>query len=457
MSVEADYLTQGLRVAALNRRLGETVASLQRAQRDTLENSIQSSEALLAQLGVDTTGLRAQATPTAQPLLILHPSVKKTWGALLGEAEGLSAEIGFGDLLTDDEIRQINASHDAIGSELDWSGSLTKFDVATALFAGAVAGTLDVLLVGFPKSPGFLGGEANEGGWLSNLVKEKFGQAFPEEKISELEKAYKTAYDPSTNSKLAEKVAGLGPRTHRYQSLGHDPLLGFIFGIKDILTGHFTAISKHGEVISQAVTAPFMPDENFFVRVLEALKLHWGHLMSDVATPAGLPAPLMPLLSFLQFGKIGEKEYTISEVARMMYRSGYDFRHFVATSIPVAISELIVRLGHFIQALHDGKGLVEAIPMASNLTVRRKLIIAHGVAMTINAGKVYVTKNIMGISWAQMLVLTRYLVPEIRYLAFGKDAEKAMMVEEVIWKGYVDIYAQTSHIEAAVSEPLLIL
>lgn len=457
MSAEADYLAQGLRVAALNRRLTDAIAQHQQAQQVAMEASIQSSEALLAQLGVDTTGLREEPIPADRPRLIRHLSNKKSWGELLAEIGSLPSEIRFEDLLTAEEVRQINANHDAIGSELDWSGSLTKFDVATALFAGAVAGTLDVLLVGFPKSPGFLGSEANEGGWLSNLVKEKFGQAFPEEKISALEKAYKTAYDPSTNSKLAEKVAGLGPRTHRYQSLGHDPLLGFIFGIKDILTGHFTAISKHGEVISQAVTAPFKPDENFFVRVLEALKLHWGHLMSDVATPAGLPAPLMPLLSFLQFGKIGDKEYTISEVARMMYRSGYDFRHFVATSIPVAISELIVRLGHFIQALHDGKGLVEAIPMASNLTVRRKLIIAHGVAMTINAGKVYVTKNIMGISWAQMLVLTRYLVPEIRYLAFGKDAEKAMLVEEVIWKGYVDIYAQAAHIEASFPEPLLIL
>lgn len=457
MNGDAAYLDEGLRVAALNRRLSELVASQQQQQSETLDASIHSSERLLAELGIDVSSIATQPCASLPPQEVRAVATPKTWGQLLAEADELPENIGFEDLLTPEEIQQVNLAHEAIGAELNWSGSLTALDVATAVFAGAVAGAIDVFLVGIPKSPGFLGSEASEGGWLSNLVKDKFGEAFPQERISALEKAYKTAYDPSVNSKLSIPIEGLGPRTHRYQSFGHDPLLGFVFGIKDILTGNFTAISKYGEVITQRTSAPFMPDENFFVRVLEALKLHWGHLQSDVATPAGLPAPLMPLLSFLQFGKIGDKEYTISEVARMMYREGYDFRHFVATSIPVAIAELIVRLGHLVQNLHAGKSLKEAIPLASNRTVRRKLIIAHGVATTVNAGKVYFTGNLMAISWAQIMALTRYLVPELRYLMFGKDAEKARMVEEVIWKGYVDIHAQASRLEDSfVSEVLII-
>lgn len=457
MSVDAAYLDEGLRVAALNRRLFQAIAAQQDAQQEALDESIRSSEQLLAELGVDVSSLGVEpSTALSSPKLRVVP-VPKTWAQLLSESDDHAHGVGFEDLLTPEEIKQVNAAHDSIGAELDWSGSLNKWDVATAVFAGGIAGAIDIFLVGFPKSPGFLGSEASEGGWLSNFVKDKFGEAFPEDKISALEKAYKTAYDPSVNSKLSIPIEGLGPRTHRYQSFGHDPLLGFVFGIRDILTGKFTAVSKYGEVITQQVGAPFMPDENFFVRVLEALKLHWGHLQSDVATPAGLPAPLMPLLSFLQFGKIGDKDYTISEVARMMYRSGYDFRHFVASSIPVVVAELIVRFGHVIQCLHAGKSLKESIPLASDLTVRRKLIIAHGVAMAMNAGKVYFTGNLMGISWAQILALTRYLVPELRYLMFGKDAEKARMVEEVIWTGYVDIHAQTSKLEASMVGPPLVI
>lgn len=457
MSADASYLEEGLRVAALNRRLSQAIAAQQRAQREALEATIGTSERLLAELGVDISSLATEPVTSVPSRELRAVSVPKTWGQLLAESGGHAENIGFEDLLTPEEIKQVSAAHEAIGAELDWSGSLTKWDVALAVFAGAVAGAIDVFLVGVPKSPGFLGSEASEGGWLSNFVKEKFGEAFPKEKISALEKAYKTAYDPSVNSKLSIPIEGLGPRTHRYQSFGHDPVLGFVFGIKDILTGNFTAVSKYGEVITQKVGAPFMPDENFFVRVLEALKLHWGHLQSDVATPAGLPAPLMPLLTFLQFGKIGDKEYAISEVARMMYRSGYDFRHFVATSIPVVVAELIVRLGHVVQSLNAGKSLKESIPLASNLTVRRKLIIAHGVATAVNAGKVYFTGNLMGVSWAQILTLTRYLVPELRYLMFGKDAEKARMVEEVIWNGYVDIYAQTPRMDALFAGPRLVI
>jgi hypothetical protein len=457
VSGDATYLDEGLRIAALNRCLSKVLAAQQREQREALDASILSSEQLLAELGIEVSSIATQTPASPSPQEVRTVAAPKTWGQLLAEAGDLPENIAFEDLLTPEEIQQVTLAHEAIGAELDWSGSLTKLDVATAVFAGAVAGVIDVFLVGIPKSPGFLGSEGSEGGWLSNLVKEKFGEAFPKEKISALEKAYKTAYDPSVNSKLSIPIDGLGPRTHRYQSFGHDPLLGFVFGIKDILTGNFTAVSKYGDVITQRVGEPFMPDENFFVRVLEALKLHWGHLKSDVATPAGLPAPLMPLLSFLQFGKIGDKEYTISEVSRMMYRSGYDFRHFVATSIPVAIAELIVRLGHVIQNLHAGKSLKDSIPLASNRTVRRKLIIAHGVATTVNAGKVYFTGNPMAISWAQIMALTRYLVPELRYLVFGKDAEKARMVEEVIWKGYVDIHTQTSRLESSlVGERLVI-
>ncbi|MBI1191422.1 MAG: hypothetical protein GC200_12175 [Tepidisphaera sp.] len=457
MSVDAGYLEEGLTVADLNRRLSQAIDAQQRAEQEALDASIRSSEQLLAELNVDVSSLEAEPATNVSSRIFRAIPAGKTWAQLLGESGQRTESIRFEDLLTPDEIKQVNAAHDAIGAELKWSGVLNKRNVTTAVFAGGIAGAIDIFLVGVPKSQGFLGSGPNEGGWLSNFVKGKFGEAFPEDKISALEKAYKTAYDPSVNSKLSIPIEGLGPRTHRYQSFGHDPLLGFVFGIKDILTGNLTAVSKYGNVITQKVDAPFMPDENFVVRVLEALKLHWGHLRSDVATPAGLPAPLMPLLSFLQFGKIGDKNYTISEVARIMYRSGYDFRHFVASSFPAVIAELIVRFGHVFQCLHEGNSPQDSIPLASNPAVRRGLIIAHGVATAMNAGKVYFTGNLMGISWVEILALTRYLAPELRYLMFGQDAEKARMVEEVIWNGYVDIDAQTTNLKASVEgSPLII-
>lgn len=457
MSVDFAYLDDGLRVASLNQRLSQAIATKQRAMQVTLDESIRSSERLLADLGITVPAAPLSLSPGAQlgPIRTAHAA--KTWAQLLGEAGHPVEGAGFEDLLTPAEIRQVNAAHDEIGKELDWSGSLTKFDIALAVVAGSIAGLIDVFLVAAPQSPGFLGAEASPGGWLSNKVKERFGEIFPTDSDNPLADRFKTPYDPSTSANLGQKVEGLYPGSHRYQSLGHDPVLGFFFGIRDILCGEFTAISSAGELIRQTNGAPFMPDANFVLRIYEALKIHLGHLASDVATPAGLPAPLTPLLAFLQCGKIGDKEHTIAEVGRAMYRKGYDARHFAATSIPVLVSETIVRLGHVVQSLNAGKSLMDSVPLASNLAVRRKLIIAHGVASAVNAGKVYFTGNPMGISWAQIMALTRYLVPELRYLIFGKDAEKARLVEEVIWNGYVDIYASATKLDESAAGPQLVM
>ena len=40
---------------------------------------------------------------------------------------------------------------------------------------------------------------------------------------------------------------------HRLYSLGHDPLLGFIVGTLDILTGRMTTIDKFGRILSQEI------------------------------------------------------------------------------------------------------------------------------------------------------------------------------------------------------------
>jgi hypothetical protein len=144
----------------------------------------------------------------------------------------------------------------------------------------------------------------------------------------------------------------------------------------------------------------------------------------------------MPLLSFLQFGKIGDREYTIGEVTRQMYRSGYDFRHFAASSIPVMITEVIIRLGYFIASNKADKTPDEVALSASALKLKRQLLIAHSVATLINAGKVYVTQNPLAISWAQALAFLRYVMPELTFLLHGKRAMKSKMTEEEIVASY---------------------
>ncbi|WP_129630664.1 hypothetical protein [Candidatus Oscillochloris fontis] len=147
-------------------------------------------------------------------------------------------------------------------------------------------------------------------------------------------------------------------------------------------------------------------------------------------------APLTPLLLFLQFGTIGNKQYTIGEVARQMYRSGYDFRHFMASSIAVMVTEIIIRLGNVIESLSEGKTLTEATPLDSSLKLRRQLLLAHGVATLINAGKVSVTQNPLALNWPQVLAFIHYVMPELAFLLYGQEAIRSQLVEGEILRDY---------------------
>jgi hypothetical protein len=105
----------------------------------------------------------------------------------------------------------------------------------------------------------------------------------------------------------------------------------------------------------------------------------------------------MPLFQFLQFGQVGAHEHTIGEVARIMYRSGYDFRHFVAMSISTLLIEVMVRLGYFAKRLYEGYAFTEAIPVdlpghGRRPKLQTMLFSAHLIATAANAGKVLLVR-----------------------------------------------------------------
>jgi len=334
----------------------------------------------------------------------------------------------------------VKARFDGWGAEFSARHKLEAYDYTVAGIAGVLAGLADVLLVQVPRHPGFLGGAASEGGWLSNLMKEMFNDLIPPAAIKEIEAIYKVPFDASTNQKLAEKVAGLGPRSHRMSSLGHDPVLGWIIGVRDILTGQFTAIGKDGSIVVQPV-AGFEPAEiglEIFGKIIDAFRVVGGHMASDVATPAGLPPPFFGLLQFLQAGDIEGR--TVAEITRIMYREGYDFRHFLAGGVCVTLIEAIVRIAWLVRELQEGRSLMEALPVGDNPRLRTGLLLAHAIAAAVNAGKVAVTKNPLSVSWAQWLAFFGYLLPQMQWLLAGKEHERRAFVEGKLDDGWRELH-----------------
>jgi hypothetical protein len=137
-------------------------------------------------------------------------------------------------------------------------------------------------------------------------------------------------------------------------SPGHDPILGFIFGVIDIMGGTGSFIDKHGDLkrIDKA-----MNPETLTVAFLKVFL----HLLSDVCTSAGLPAPFFTLLQLLKakspfvLGSSGER-VSWTDVARYMYTHGYDLRHFATMGVVPATIEMMIRGWWLCNTFEGGNG-----------------------------------------------------------------------------------------------------
>lgn len=316
-----------------------------------VNDRISESESLLSSLGYQL----PQDTPSysfPKPVRIV-PS----WESLCQEAEiDVGQNVELEDIFTDGELKQNSAIVQQLNHDYKTVYRLDKYDVAISVVAGMVAAAVDILMVGMPqKTPNGL-----SAGTLSNYIRSRFDKQFPEEEMKRLANSTvsKVPFDAQDNRHTREYVEGLSAYYHRLLSLGHDPLLGLVFGVVDILTGQMTTIDKKGRFVSQVVEAYSDRKES---DVFSALAKQIIHFKSDITTSMGLPAPLMSLFNLLQFGSIGEEKQTVAEIVQGMYFEGYDFIHFCAMSVPTMLVEIIVRLGYALKRIKEGHSIKDSM------------------------------------------------------------------------------------------------
>ncbi len=354
------------------------------------------------------------------PVLITVP----TWEQMVSEANDAVPESrSIDDILSHEDLEDINAQLANLNEEFAGKYRLDKYDVAFAVMSGILAATVDMFLVGVPQRTRE---EGLRGGSLENYVRDKFKEWLPEDEMKKLAATAeaKVPYDAPCNTGFTEEwVEGLNSYMHRLYSLGHDPLLGFVIGVGDILSGSMTTIDKNGAVVVQQIGRY---SDRKASTVVEALTRQFIHLKTDVNTAMGLPAPLMGLFGLLQFGEIGEEKLTIAEIVQGMYYEGYDFEHFCAQSIPVMLAELSVRLCYLGKNLHEGRPLAESAPLSTNRDKHPKLatmlFLAHSVAAGIDAGRVYFSKNPMELSYPEMVAFAGYAMKQLKWAAIDKPS-----------------------------------
>ncbi len=362
----------------------------------------------------------SMASVADEPVLITVPS----WEQMASNANGILPETRtIDDILSQEDLENIDVQLAELNDEFAAKYRLDKYDVALAVMSGILAAAVDMFLVGVPRRTSE---EGLRGGTLENYIRDKFKEWLPEGEMRKLavSAGAKVPYDAPYNMGFTEEwVEGLNPHMHRLYSLGHDPLLGFVIGLGDILSGSITTIDKNGIVGVQQIDRY---SDRKASTVVEALIRQFVHLKTDVNTSMGLPAPLMGLFSLLQFGEIGEEELTVAEIVQGMYYEGYDFEHFCTQSIPVLLAGLSTRLCYLGKRLHEGHSLSESFPFSTDRNKHPKLatmlFLAHSVAAGIDTGRVYFSKNPMELSYPEMVVFASHAIKQLKWAAVEKPA-----------------------------------
>ena len=393
--------------------------------RDTINSSVE----LLKSLGYGNKLSEASQYPVARDkkVIVLH-----SWDDIVeGAEESVGTNCELEDLFTEEELNENSQAIMFLNNEFNTLHRLDKFDVTISAVAAIVGAIIDIVLAGIPaKGPNGL-----EAGPLSDFIRRKFDEVFSPEEMEKLanSKKSKVPFDAQDNRNTTEYVEGLSAYYHRLLSLGHDPLLGFVFGVYDIMHGTMTTIDKSGKIICQVM-------ENYADRketdIIAAIAKQIIHFKSDITTSMGLPAPLMGLFNLMQFGSIGEEEQTVAEIVQGMYYEGFDFIHFCSQSMSAIVIELIVRLGYAIKRIKEGNKIKDSIPISLNRKKHPKLatmlFIGHTGAVAVNAGKVYFTKNPMAINYLQWMSFAKYSYKQFKWVVVQKPAVREAYVDGVL-------------------------
>lgn len=210
---------------------------------------------------------------------------------------------------------------------------------------------------------------------------------------------------------------------HRIHTLGHDPILGWIFGTANILTDTITFEDfKSNRVIrnpKMMITPESVPlaklfGESFEMCKADSLNLPAAifsegcHLKSDEFTKLGLPVPILEAIN--------------TDFASKLYKSNYDALCFsrdlkiVGASAGISIFiDMIIGLVHgLFNKEKTDKDLYE-------VRTRKILLISNSIASTSNIIQTLITDNPKNLDIGGLLVTLSHLFMDLRFISRIKE------------------------------------
>lgn len=346
------------------------------------------------------------------------------------------------DLLTEEEIRIADERFANIENEFRNRTKLKKIDVVFLVTAIALQVVRQYVITPFSDKS-----TADEG---SKIMEDKYG------KDGKLKGKYyyateetivgqkKVPFDIIAGSKkygVGKDGKGLDGNSHRFRSLGHDPILGYLFGTANIVTNTSTwwngtshhiryqpnakgvlipALAANADTgkVFKAVVDRFNGKDGKRILVEAIVKEHL-HLKSDVTTD-GLPIPFLQTISpdFAQtLAEIGLDAIALGDIAKQA--AGAEFINFIISTIH---SLICAESGEMDCKLY--KVRTKKIVLISNVIASASNVIAVGIAAGIGvAGEnpEAVKKSLKYLDVGGLLVTITHLFTDIRFISKVKE------------------------------------
>ena len=426
------------KVIKLNQDLSEEIQQDMKNTRAVADRSIADSEALLRSLGmgneVDLALRDAKQAASSGPFTN-KPEIQP-WEELLKEANERYAEpIQIEDILTPEEINAAFTEADEINAEFSRKTSIinktdlaflmiaTALQVAKSLIFPYVAEKFDYgkgldpekRVVHNDKSIGKAHREANDK--FKNRHIEKHGAG------KWINILYNTVpYDITKGS--AELGINMGGRYHRMYTLGHDPILGWLFGTANILTDCITFNTLKTNRVSRVdpitggqkmwITPERVPVGAMFRESYDIIKADYlnlpaaifaqaQHLKSDKYTKVGLPVPILPTIN----------ENFASKLYRENYDAlcfGRDLKIIGASFIVSKLIDIIISLTHGL--FNKNKEKQELYEVKT----RKILLISNAIASTSTIINAVITENPKNLDIGSLLNTVTHLWTDIRFI-----------------------------------------
>lgn len=243
---------------------------------------------------------------------------QQSWEELVDQAkdEGY-IDISIEDILTPEEIADADKRYAEIENSFAEKVKLNKRDIVFLVTAIALQCVRQYVLTPFEER--VTADEASKKIPRKNDEKSKEDIKRYYVPTSKIISDTKVPYDVISGSKkfnLGGQGKGLSGKTHRFRTLGHDPILGYLFGTSNILTNTLTdwrgksyhikylpdssgrkvptiAQNANTEIMFDKVKKRFKTDKKAVVAAI--VKQHW-HIKSDISK-AGLPIPFLSAIS----------------------------------------------------------------------------------------------------------------------------------------------------------------